>query len=187
MPAALTDDDGHFAFEIQRFRRLRPDDRGAVGHLRVGEAGEDHRLLRRLAPAFQDMRHVVQPDAEDLVRVGDRRQQRHVIKLVAGVAGGIVTQRMHGPERIAQGGSQAAQIDDAGFLQNAPAGGTVRTAEGDEFHGWFPRWIGSHRASGRKLGQAGQGGLARAVWSARRPRDKLPQRHKFAGQQGEPT
>ena len=80
VPAGPSDHHRQFALVIQRRADVRADQRLPVAHLRVGPAGEDRRLLRRLAAAFADVRQVVQPDADDLVRVGDGRQEGHFVE-----------------------------------------------------------------------------------------------------------
>ncbi len=73
--AGLADDDGHLALIVEALGLQRPDHRLAAADLAVGKAGEDHRMRRRGMAAFGEMRGVVDADAEDLVGIGNGRQQ----------------------------------------------------------------------------------------------------------------
>src|SRR3546814_8851296 len=74
-PAALADDDGDLALVVELLRLAGREHRLLVRRLRIGEAGEDGRVLGLRMAAFQPVRLVVQADAEDFLRVGNRSEE----------------------------------------------------------------------------------------------------------------
>src|SRR6185437_5500815 len=131
VPAGLSDNDGKLALVIKSLRGFRRDQVLAVADLAVGEANKDDRLLRRLAPAFGDMRHVVEADAEDLFRIRDRRQQGDGIELEIGLLARVGFQRGELRERVTQAGRLGPTIDHARAVDDAPTRAPVRAAETD--------------------------------------------------------
>ena len=73
--AAPADDYGQFALVIEALGFQRPDHRLAAADLAVGEAGEDHRMRRGGVAALGEVGGIVDADAEDLVGIGNGRQQ----------------------------------------------------------------------------------------------------------------
>jgi hypothetical protein len=112
------DHDRQLALEVEALRDRRPDHLTLVADKRVDEAREHARLLRDVAPGLGRVRAIVDAGAQDLVGVGDRRQEADVGELVVrlralGDATDVV-ERVRG-ERIAQGAVDQAlvQRDDA--------------------------------------------------------------------------
>ena len=137
--AALAYDHRHLALVIERHGRVRAHHRRAVSDLGRRETGEHDRLLRRLPPAFQDVRQVVQPDAQDFLGVGDRRQERDVGQLERGMGRGLIGQRRCCPQRMLQRRRSAAEVDDPVALHDTPAGRPIRAAEAHQFHRYSPQ------------------------------------------------
>jgi hypothetical protein len=71
----LADHHGQFGFIIERNRFAGPADRLLMRDQTRREAGEDFRISRLLQPAFLQVIIVVEPDARNFRRYGDRRQQ----------------------------------------------------------------------------------------------------------------
>ena len=81
MPAALADHHGQLALEVEIVRQLRPDHLPLMSNQGVGEADEHARLFRQFAAHFGGVIAIVHAGADDLVRVGDDRQEAHVGQL----------------------------------------------------------------------------------------------------------
>src|SRR5581483_1403332 len=65
------DDYRELAFEIIVLRDFRAHHLAALPHERIRITRKEHRVGGRVAASFLDMRAVVQPDANDLLRIGD--------------------------------------------------------------------------------------------------------------------
>ena len=124
--AGLADDHGHLAFIIETLGFQRPDHRLAAADLAVGEASEDHRMRRRGMAALGQMRGVIDADAEDLVRIGNRRQQfdgrQGVVRplplqLLQLIQRAMRQHRFQGREIL----QPSSSIDDAGIGDDAVA------------------------------------------------------------------
>jgi hypothetical protein len=96
----------------------RPDHRLAAADLAVGKAREDHGMWRRGMAALGEMGGVIDADAEDLVGIGNRRQQLDgregmirplVLQFLQFIEGAMRQQRLQG-RKILQ---PASDIDDA--------------------------------------------------------------------------
>jgi hypothetical protein len=110
-------------------------------------------MIRDLEAGFGRMRPIVEPDAHDLVRRGNRRQQAHRGKRKVRLRGrrcGDFAERIGG-ERGAQGRIARAQarpeIDEAVAADDA-VGRAAIDLEAREFHGDEP-------SSGRRTRQCG--------------------------------
>ena len=93
------DDDAELDLEIEGGGALRPDDRLAVRDHRVGELGEQERARRCGPAALGDVLAIVQADAHDLGRPGDRG---HDVELVE-----------RDPDRAVERGRPAGQLLEA--------------------------------------------------------------------------
>ena len=105
MAAGLADDQRQLAFEIEIVGDLGPDHLAAVADQRVGEADEHARLLRQFAAHFGGVGAVIDAGAENLVRLGNERQEFYVAELMIGLGGLCrLAHRLHraGRERCAQ-------------------------------------------------------------------------------------
>ena len=74
------DDDTELDLEIEGVGPLRPDDRLLVADDGVGELREQQRLGTHDTLLLGDVVAVVQPDADDLARDGERRDELDVVE-----------------------------------------------------------------------------------------------------------
>jgi len=75
VPARLPDDEGQFALVVEIARDLGAHHRLIVRDQGIDEPQEDRRVLRRGAAGLGGVGTIIAAGADDLVRVGDRRQQ----------------------------------------------------------------------------------------------------------------
>src|SRR5215475_2575048 len=140
VPAALADDDGELALEVEIDRGARPHDAAALRDQRVVQAREHAGHGRQLAADLARMAGVVQADTEDLVGIGNDRLKLDLVELEVGrgaLGGGRkLTERLCG-NRLAQIGPASRQIDDAAIDDGADLG-RARMAKTDHSHGPDP-------------------------------------------------
>ena len=112
MTAGLADDQRQLALEIEIVGHRRPDHLAAVADQRIGEADEHARLFRQFAAHLGGVGAVIDAGAENLVRVGNERQEFDVAELVVGL--GVLRRLAHRLHRA--GRERRAQIGLADFI-----------------------------------------------------------------------
>ncbi len=80
-PATFADDDGQFALVIELLRDGGAHDRLSMSDHTAGKADENDRLPGNSAPHLLDVRPVIDPDAQYLVRPRDYGQICHVARI----------------------------------------------------------------------------------------------------------
>ena len=102
-PRRRPDDDPELDLEVERVGPLRPDDRVAVGDDGIGELREQERARGERPATLAGVLAVVEPDADDLARDGDRRDRLDVVE--------------GDPRRAAEGLGPLAEIVERGRLE----------------------------------------------------------------------
>ena len=180
MARRAADDDRQLALIVVGGRVDRPDHRCAVADLGIGPAGEQHGIVAVAPAGFLDMGFVVEADADDLVRIGNDRQQADIgERRGRPLPGGPFCRRAEQPagQRLFQRRGEAAQVDHRVAVHGAP-GRCVVQKEGSEFHSDFLKGVLSGFCHG--VGQAPcrrSGGAAQLKEMCGRPsRDFAPER-----------
>src|SRR5215211_1805282 len=126
MPSRTADHDRELAFEIETFRYRWPDHLAVVADKRIGQAHEHARRLGDVAAGLGGVRAIIDAGAEDLVRIGNRRQEAHVGERV------IAALALGGPANLVER-ARRERIAQAAVL-GAPAHGDEAVA-GDDTEG----------------------------------------------------
>src|SRR5215813_7506589 len=148
----LADDEDELGFVVERFGRLRPDDRLAVRHERGAAAHEDGREFRNVVAlrAFLDVFEIVEAEADDLARRRHRQTVGQALERAA-CARGRALGRVFERRQVAVVAAQAfAQIAGYGLVYRlqiyhliALDHAEVRRAIGfetDDFHSHSLAW-----------------------------------------------
>src|SRR5262245_65586730 len=111
MAAGAADDERQLALEVEVLRDRRADQLALMADQGVGETDEHAGLLRQLATGLGGVGAVVDAGAEDLVRIGYRREPSDVgegVVRLRPIGGLLHIAERAGGERIAQAAIAAA-------------------------------------------------------------------------------